>query len=286
MKNFTKFFVFSILIVLFTFSSCKKNENVAVNTDESTQSSTDNAIADGEFSTVFSFVTSQGDASTSTMAEKKAAGIQKDNKSDQLPDCATVTFDSVKKTVLIDLGSTNCLCKDGRYRKGQILFTFTGNWKSVGSSITVSLGNYYVDNMAVTGSKTVSILSPTSLNITVSNASVTTPNGVISWNASHTFKQTKGMLTKNINFDDEFEITGSSSGINRNGVGFSVVINDAYPLVKQLSCLIKDFVSGIVTVSNDKGATMIVNFNPDGTFACNKNAAVTINGKVYAITLR
>lgn len=286
MKNISKFLLLSSLIILFTVTSCKKDNVVSPSTDESTQSSTDNALVDGEFSSIFSFVTSQGDASTSSEAERKEAGIQNNGKSDQLPDCATVTFDSVKKTVLIDFGNTNCLCKDGRYRRGQILFTFTGVWKSVGSSVTVAVSNYFIQDMAVKGSKTISFLSPTSINITVSNASINTPEGLITWNTTHTFKQTKGMLTKNINIDDEYEITGSSSGINRKGVGFSVVISNDNPLVKKLSCLIKDFVSGIITISNDKGSTMVVNFNPDGSYDCNKNAVVTLNGKVYAITLR
>ncbi|MCX6148353.1 MAG: hypothetical protein NTW25_14050 [Candidatus Kapabacteria bacterium] len=270
MKNISKFLLLSSLIVLFTITSCKKDTVISPSNDESTQSSTDNALVDGEFSSIFSFVTSQGDASTSSEAERKEAGIQNNGKSDQLPDCATVTFDSVKKTVLIDFGSKNCLCKDGRYRRGQILFTFTGVWKSVGSSVTVAVSNYFIQDMEVKGSKTISFLSPTSINITVSNA----------------IKQTKGMLTKNVNIDDEYEITGSSSGINRKGVGFSVVISNENPLVKKLSCLIKDFVSGIITISNNKGSTMVVNFNPDGSYDCNKNAVVTLNGKVSAITLR
>lgn len=286
MKNFSKLFVLSSLLFVFLFVACQKNTTTEPTVEESTQSASDNAIADGEFTSILSFVTSQGDASTSSEAEKKDAGIQKNNKSDQLPDCATVTFDSVKKTVLIDFGTTNCLCKDGRNRRGQILFTFTGTWKTIGSSITVALSNYYVQDMAVTGSKTITILASNSFNITVSNASVTTPNGVISWNSTRTIKQTKGFLTKNINIDDEFEITGNASGINRKGVGFSVVINNDNPLVKRLSCLIKDFVSGIITISNDKGSTMTLNYNPDGSYDCNKNAVVTLNGKVYAITLR
>ena len=41
--------------------------------------------------------------------------------------CAQRTYVSDTRTLTIDFGSTNCLCPDGRYRRGKIVVVFTGS---------------------------------------------------------------------------------------------------------------------------------------------------------------
>lgn len=244
-------------------------------------------MIDGEFSVIFSMASSQGDVTNSSEVEKKVNGIAGNkDKSDLLPSCATVTIDSIAKEIMIDFGSQNCLCNDGLYRRGKIKMKLTGVWKEIGYSFSISVIDYYVQNMKVTGTKTVSILSSGSFSIAVVDASIVTPTGTISWNANRTITQINGFQPKQTSTDNEFEIIGSSSGINREGVGYSVVISNSNPLLKRISCTQKDFVSGEVTIKNDKGDTLIVNYDPDNNKSCNKNAIVTINGKTYNIRLR
>ena len=286
--KYTRFFYALFLsgLMLVIMQSCKKSTDPVI--DESTQSSSDNALAEGEFSSIFNFVNSQGDYSTNAAFRKGANEIQSPitKKSDQLPDCATVNYDSVAHTILIDFGSTNCVCKDGFSRRGKIHISWTGKWKQIGSSITATLEDYYVEDMRVTGTKTITVLSPHSFNISVSGASITTPNGVISWNSTRTFTQSAGTATPLIVLDDEWTINGSGSGTNRQGVNFTVAINEAHPLVHRVLCTKKDFISGILTIQNDRGNTLSVNYDPFGTYLCDKIAQVTINGKTYTITLR
>lgn len=285
MRKYINPLLLAFVFIALAFSSCKQTTEPT--TSANTQSSEDNALIDGEFSAIFSMASSQGDVTNSTEAEKKANGIagEKD-KSDLLPSCATVTIDSIAKEILIDFGSQNCLCNDGLYRRGKVKMKLTGVWKAIGSSFTINLIDYYVQDMKVTGTKTINILSSGSFSITVTGASIETPTGTISWNANRTITHTKGFLTKNTTADDEYEIIGNASGINRKGVGFSVSISNANPLLKRLSCTQKEFISGEVTILNDKGDTLIVNYDPDNTKGCNKNAVVTINGKTYNIRLR
>lgn len=278
------FWAVSLAFSIFIIGCANATDPVAT---ENVTSSEDNAMIDGEFSTLFATASAQGDVSNEMAANKKDNGIAgKKDKCDLLPSCATVDYDSLTQKITIDYGTQNCLCSDGLNRRGKVIINSTGAWKSIGSSITVTLIDYYVQDMKVTGTKTVNINSNNSFSITVTGASIETPTGTISWNASRTIIQTKGFLTKNTTADDEFEIIGNASGINRKGVGFSVSISNANPLLKRLSCTQKEFVSGEVTILNDKGDTLIVNYDPDNSKGCNKNAIVTINGKTYNIRLR
>jgi len=154
-------------------------------------------MIDGEFSVIFSMASSQGDVTNSSEAEKKVNGIAGNkDKSDLLPSCATVTIDSIAKEIMIDFGSQNCLCNDGLYRRGKIKMKLTGVWKEIGSSFSISVIDYYVQNMKVTGTKTVSILSSGSFSIAVVDASIVTPTGTISWNANRTITQINGFQPK------------------------------------------------------------------------------------------
>lgn len=281
MKNLRVMQFLLALALLFGAIGCKETATSPV--EESIESSQDNALADGEFTSVFSFF----DAQSETTFQKNIKGsptIQGfEKKSELLPDCATASWDSAARILTIDFGSQNCVCKDGLSRRGKITAQFSGKYKEINSSVKISLDNYFVQDMKVTGSKTVTFLGTAKVNIAVENATIATPTGTISWNSNRTIEKTKGILTATI-WDDEYVIAGAASGVNRKGVAYTVTIDT--PLKKKVSCLAKDFVSGILTIQNDKGTTLSINYDPLGTEACNKLASVTVNGKTQTITLR
>ncbi|MBM2815951.1 MAG: hypothetical protein HW421_2713 [Ignavibacteria bacterium] len=283
-KSITLFsaLVFSLMLI---FTACKKNVTSPV--EDSIKSSEDNAIVDGEFSSVFSFVDAQSETTLGSETLKKGdSPLTPTSKSIILPSGAVVSWDSASKTLIIDFGSTNILCNDGLLRRGKIIAVFSGKFKQVNFGVNVSLDNYYVQDMKVTGTKTMTYLGNYTINIVVQNASVTTPTGVISWSANRTVKKTAGYDSPLIILDDQYLISGNASGKNREGVNFSVVIDQNNPLKKKLSCVKKDFVSGIITIQNDKGNSLTVNYDPLGTEECNKLARVTVNGKSKDIILR
>jgi hypothetical protein len=284
MKKFMFLFLAIAFISLLTFDGCKKDSTSA--TEESIQSSQDNALADGEFSSVFSFVDDQGEMTFSSFEGKKTGDSPQEittQKSDLLPDCATVSFDSTTRTLTIDFGTTNCECLDGINRRGKIHAQFTGKFREINSSVTVTFEDYYVQDMHVTGTKTVTYLGSYKVSVVVQNASITTPNGTISWSTNKTIEKIKGFLTKTV-WDDEYQITGSSSGQNREGVNFSVTVDD--PLIKRLSCKQKDFVAGTLTIQNSNGLKLSIDYDALNNEGCNKFAKVTYNGKTKTITLR
>ena len=54
--------------------------------------------------------------------------------------CATITHDSVAKTILVDFG-TGCVGPDGKTRSGAILVTYTKRLFHPGASMSVALQN-------------------------------------------------------------------------------------------------------------------------------------------------
>lgn len=285
MKSITNLFVLLLISVMLTITGCKQNSTNPV--EENIQSSEDNALVDAEFSTIYSFVDSQKDALlTGAYHKTDGNGIQvvTVDKSPLLPDCAVVTWDSVIKKLTIDFGTTNCKCPDDIWRRGKIIIQFNGKYPEVNSGWVITLDNYFMQDMSVTGTKTVTFLALFKVNIDVKNASIVTPTGTIKWNANRTIEKLWGQLTPKNTWDDVYSITGNADGVNRQGTAFTVTIDQ--PLKKAIICQKKDFLSGIITIVNDKGNTLSVDYNANGDEACNKLAKVTVNGKSKIIILR
>lgn len=275
MKNYLRIIAALCLTFVFTAAGC--SDNPVDEATESVQSAEDNAVAEGEFADVFEYV--DGEAVNSGVFGKSVIG------SDLLPQCAVVTVDSLTRTMTIDFGSENCLCKDGLYRRGKIVAQFTGQYRQVGSATTVTLEDYYVQDKHVTGTKTISRTGEASWTVTVENASITGTDGYsASWSSVRSLTRTEGNGTPTP-WDDVYEYTGSASGTNTNGVGYTATITE--PLVKKVDvgCL-KTFVDGTLTITNDDGGTMTLDYDPIGGAPCDKTAQVTINGKTRTITLR
>ncbi|HNB81033.1 MAG TPA: hypothetical protein PLP14_02980, partial [Chitinophagaceae bacterium] len=69
--------------------------------------------------------------------------------------CATLTHDTFNNHIIIDFGPQNCMCNDGRYRRGKVLVDYTLNYSDSGSVHTLTFDEYYVDNHLVMGSNIV-----------------------------------------------------------------------------------------------------------------------------------
>lgn len=283
----TKHLTFGITIVAIafasTFTSCKKDKNEPEEKDKDTSSATDQSLA----SSIDNDMTSIADEAgrTYTVSSFKTSGV------DGLlaASCATVTVDSSAapaRTITVDFGTTNCLCNDGRYRRGAIVYSFTGKYRDSLTVITVTPQNYFVNDNQVTGSKTITNQGHNSANHLVyqitANMQIIKAGGAgtISWQANRTREWTAGENTLTWT-DDMYSITGSASGTNAAGNTFSSVITS--PLVRNmaLGCR-KHFVSGVLAHTPSGKATRYIDF---GNGACDDQAVVTINGVAYTVTL-
>jgi hypothetical protein len=148
MKSFKIVFFLSILItgLLFT-QACNKTNNDAGDDIDATEAANE-AFADGVFDE-FQEITDQA-------WNEGSSGFKSGNEDDfRLGDCVTVTVDttSVPRVMTIDFGEENCLCRDGKYRRGQIIVTFTGRFRRPGAVITHTFNNFYVNDNHLQGTK-------------------------------------------------------------------------------------------------------------------------------------
>jgi len=187
--------------------------------------------------------------------------------------------ETVNRTLTIDFGDTGCEGNDGVVRSGKIIATFEGEYREPGSSVSVTLENYTADEHTFTGTKSVTNMREEDghfkYTITVENASIEGSDGVFSWESSHTVERIEGNDTRRP-YDDVYQVTGQSSGVNRRGIAFEKTIES--PLIKdrKVRCL-SNFVSGIVTLTNDDGGVVSIDYG-DGT--CDRQATLTINDNV------
>jgi hypothetical protein len=250
--------ILSILVLSLSFGSCKKD-----NSDWSSEQ--DNAIA----SELFQDIYKQLDEAAQSEGSLKS--------------CATVTISSIDtifpKTVTIDFGS-GCTGSDGRTRSGAINAVFSGRWRNSGSIVSISTNNYFVNGYAVSANVTITnngrnAAQNLSYTVVVSNGTISDANqNNHQWNGSTTYEWVQGesttFFTNGLSgiTDDVYHITGSSSGVNRNGRNYTALITER--LVRALNC--KWITDGTIEITPDNADTRTINFG-DG----NCDAAVTLS---------
>jgi hypothetical protein len=203
-----------------------------------------------------------------------------------LSGCATRTYDATTRTLTIDFGPTNCLCRDGRYRRGKLVAVFSGPYRQAGAITTVNMLSYFVNDNQHLGTRVFTSLGSGSFDLSVQNASIIFVNngGTASWTSQRHYTCTSGFGTRTI-LDDAYSITGSLSGTNRRNTTFEATIQQ--PLIKKFAVgCARHFVAGTIEITNSKEKSMLLNYDPTGTQACDNLATVTINGHTRTITLR
>ncbi len=184
---------------------------------------------------------------------------------------------SMPKTVRIDFGSDDCVGEDGRIRKGKIHITYTGRYRDVGTIITITPENFTSNGYLVQGSQTVTNLGLNandqlaySVNV---NGSITAPDNAwtTQWTSQRTRTWIQGQNTLTW-LDDAYDITGTASGVNRNGLAYT--INVTHALRANLIC--PWIVSGTLVLTPDGYDARVIDF---GNGDCNNAFTVTVNGE-------
>jgi len=197
----------------------------------------------------------------------------------------TVRITRVDSTITIDFGTTGVVGRDGKTRRGQIIVTFSNGFRNVGSSVTHSFNNYYVNGNNIAGSRTITyngLNASSQPNWTiVSNLTITkSSGGSVTWSSTRTRTMVAGYNTPLNWTDDEYTISGSASGTNSNGGTYSITIGT--PLYVQVGC--KYILSGTITYTRNT-RTATVDYSYGGTTTCDNQALLTYNGTTTVITL-
>ena len=265
------------------FTACRKTKDTPADTD--TSAASDNALAEGTYNDVHNISDEAASGSLTSYM-----GAYSSDEKEYLSTCATITHDSTGtggstvRNFHINFGTTDCMCMDGRNRRGTINISISAGhfyWDSTAVK-TITFTNYYVNDNQVLGSKTVTnkgrnaagnFVFDVSVNGTINKAG----GGTITWTSTRTREwfQNGTPLTHS---DDYYLITGSGSGTNASGNSFTATITTA--LRKDVGC--HHFVSGQFQLTPSGKPTRYFDF---GAGACDNQATVTINGNVYNITL-
>ena len=102
-------------------SSCRKQK-----TTEDTGFASEHATSEQTFTDVQNIADQASSVSSGSSLGFKTSGSG----------CATVT--KTPGMTVIDFGTTDCLCKDGRTRRGKIIVTYTGAYTDLGSVHTIT----------------------------------------------------------------------------------------------------------------------------------------------------
>ncbi|MBL0034922.1 MAG: hypothetical protein IPP26_03965 [Flavobacteriales bacterium] len=255
---------------LLALVSCRKEDKTDP-TDFDYTSASDNARAEDAFTDMLRSVDDAAEANGLRDANDACDPI--------------VTFDTVAvpHTMTIDFGSVNCTAANGRTRRGVINVTFTGRYRDAGTVITITPQNYYVNDNRVEGTKTVTNMGLDndghpyfSVNV---NGTLTAGDG--SWTATHQAQRTRtwteGSGTANL-LDDVYLITGSGTGVNRNGVAYTTTITQALRVA--LGC--PWITAGTVEITPQDRPTRTINY---GSGSCDGTFSVTVNGSTFTVTI-
>ena len=272
----------AVAVIGLLFTACKKKTS---DLDNDTSAAGDNALAESSYNDVHNIA---DQASTGSLASYDATYNSGSNEKGLLSACATVAIDTSVSphTITVNFGTTNCLCSDGRYRRGTILISYSGHYRDSASvhTITFPTANpYFVNDNQILGTKTVTNMGHNAAGHSVFNINVNgtiikaNGGGTVTWTSQRQREWIQGESTMSC-LDDVYLVTGSASGTNAHGNSFTAQITSA--LERKVIC--RQFVSGTFTLTPSGKATRTFDF---GNGACDDIATVTINGNVYTITL-
>jgi hypothetical protein len=212
--------------------------------------------------------------------------------------CAQVTIvpkgSNPTGTITINFGSTGCLCKDGRRRKGKITSVFTDRIRTQGAVINTSYENYGVtrrgssdfvmfDNSSTKKTTTTSAPAEISDNAILGitrevNMKMMLPAGsTFSYTGSRQMVWDLGQLANRWDNVYTTKAGSSQSGVDRKGRNYTMTVDT--DVVRKAECAYAGFykpVSGQITIQHDS-KTKVVNFGDGST--CDNEVDVSISGK-------
>jgi len=283
-RNLLKINVNLLLLIVTLFAvSCNKN-NGDDKKDVSYDAAENNAFAEAQYNDAAVLV-DQSSASGTVAFGANGTGSGNEVNGPQGP-CVTVTVDTTvsPRSIVINFGSTNCLCLDGRNRRGKIIATYTGQYLATGTVINISFDNYYVNENKINGTKKITNQGNNQAGNLVYkmevNGQVVKANnlGTYTW-VSTRYREWKAGASTPLNIlDDVYGITGDASGVNTDGNPYSIVATQE--LVRKMNC--RWFESGKLELSQTGLPKVTLDYGSDG---CDANATVNVLGVTYPVIL-
>jgi hypothetical protein len=263
------FILFALLFGLMTFNACQKDEDEDFTSEEITQA---------EDLAINTDLTEDLDYDADVIIEDRGGP-------NPTPGCPTVTFaqpwGTWPNTITVDFG-TGCQRPSGRVLKGKLIINQSAGMLTPGAVRTTTHEDFFVDDVQVEGTRTWTndglVNGLLSFTKTVTDMQLTYADGsTTTWDGQRTHVLAEGGTTLTW-LDDRWQISGSTTGTTRNGLGFTATITE--PLVKRAAC--RWISAGVITYTRNQ-RTFTLNFG-DGT--CDQFAILTgPNGNSMSIRL-
>jgi hypothetical protein len=178
------------------------------------------------------------------------------------------------KTITINFGTTGVTGKLGNILKGKILVKLTAApLISSNYERTMTFDGFTVNGNTIKGYKKVVYNNVSNSWTVTARDTIITSSGTVVSNSDRVRKLVTGTL-------DKFEISGSSSGVNKKGATYSMTIAASKPLILYIDYPF--FVSGVVTTATDKKTVDLDYGNGDR----DEKATLTYNGIRKEINLK
>jgi len=268
-------------------ASCKKSDNTTAADTASTNYAGDQAVAEKSYDDVQTIAENANGTGGSSVSYRTMGLSGYCN--------ATVTRDTSGGvvTMTINFGSTDCTGHDNRARRGEIIVTYPATgWFTVNGTRTITFNNYYQNDNAITGTKTVTYLGLNSANEPVDSVTI---NGTITYTSGKTVTVN---WTRHRTWMSGFRLTGTTpvwtSGISyaiygagtmtsSTGQQVDINISSDTPLIFAFDCQwIEAGTISYTLVSDNK----IRSLNYGTTANCDDQAVLTLaNGTTVNITL-
>lgn len=286
MKIPFKFLVLSFAASFLIFGTMSCSKVLQDNRDNIT-SAEDYSSAESELAGVFDVSDDLNETNQNSLIAPQGAIIKK--------------IDSTGNPIIYEidfgpLGTTapqGTLCKDGKYRAGKLRISVTLPYTQVGAVAIVTAGStnpYYsgdgTNMFKIEAEVRIKRTATSTFEITTTNGKLTDTDGdEITFSGIKTIEKIKGLASQGI-WGDEYQITGSGSGINRKGEAYTWNINT--PLIKrlELGCA-KTFVKGIIELKNTDASTSLkIDFDPYNNEACDRTAKAIFGNRGVIFTIR
>lgn len=204
--------------------------------------------------------------------------------------CATVGTDTTHTphTLTIRFGPTDCVCLDGRKRRGTIVVTYNGRYADTNQAHTISFDNYYINGNELTGTiKTIridtTVLGNWYYSVVANDSMNMSPDPLKSkfvvWKGNLVRRWVTGnTLPNTTRADDVFSISGTATLTRPNGHTFTCSISS--PLQFANAC---DYCqAGVIDVTGYNPPVRVLNYGFSG---CDAAAEVNFNNTVYKLNL-
>lgn len=203
--------------------------------------------------------------------------------------CGSLDLDTVANTLVIDF-SSGCRGPWGVTRSGKLTISYQGIPFTEGSSWSVALDNYRVNEVTLTGAVSVDNVMLEndiySFSFRVTDGTLTVENGAsYTYESNNVYRWLNGRETFIDSNDDEWEISGSSTGTNSKGQAFTA--STITSLLGKQACLSDEdayFSAGKLEI---EVASLLNPMGVDfGDGSCDTEAVLSYMGFSQTISLR